>query len=246
MRFSKKAMHPESRTPASAVIIARREFETVFSDLARGKRNWQLMAFAAMGLLGVREVAYQRYAAGSRITPYVVEVDRLGVAQAFGPAEALKATDRRVTIAELATFIRNLRMVVPNMVAQADLTRRAYAYITPTAATFLNSYFSVPEHDPRALGKAIARQVEVTSVLQLPGTNTWKVQWTETETSVTGATASRVAIWEAYLATTVIPPATTETIELNPLGLYVTSMTWSRIAMRTADSVNTTLSEPPP
>jgi type IV secretory pathway TrbF-like protein len=236
----------KAQTTTPAVIAARREFETVFSDLARGKRNWQLMAFAAMGLLCVREVVYQRYSAGSRITPYVVEVDRLGQAQAFGPADALKATDRRVTIAELATFIRNLRTVVPNMTAQADLTRRAYAYVTPTAATFLNSYFSAPEHDPRALGKMIARQVEVISVLQLPGTKTWKIQWIETESSVTGTTSTRTAAWEAYLATTAIPPATTETIELNPLGLYVTSMTWARIATRTADSLSMASSEPPP
>jgi len=224
-------------SPSTQVIAARREFETVFGDLARGKRNWQLMAFAAMGLLGVRELAYQRYAAGSRITPYVVEVDRLGRAQTFGPAEPLKATDRRVMIAELATFIRNLRTVVPDLPTQADLSRRAYVFASPSAATFLNTYFSNPTNDPRTLGKRIARTVEVTSVLQLPGTNTWKVQWMETERPLTGSSTPQHVAWEAYLATAVTPPTTTESIELNPLGLYITSMTWTPITPSQSDSV---------
>lgn len=227
-------------TPTPQVMAARREFETVFGDLARGKRNWQLMAFGAMGLLGVREIAYQRYAAGSRITPYVVEVDRMGRAQAFGPAEPLKATDRRVMIAELATFIRNLRTVVPDLPTQADLSRRAYVFASPSAATFLNTYFSNPANDPRTLGKRLARSVEVTSVLQLPGTKTWKVQWVETERSLTGSSTPQHTAWEAYLATAVTPPTTTEAIELNPLGLYVTSLTWTQLTPSQADSSTVT------
>jgi type IV secretion system protein VirB5 len=203
------------------------------------------MAFAAMALLGVREVAYQRYAAGSHITPYVVEVDRLGRAQAFGPATPLKATDRRVIIAELATFIRNLRTVTSDGIAQADLSRRAYAFVTPQAAGFLNTYFSTPDHDPRVLAQSVTRHIEIISVLQLPGTTTWKVQWTETETSLHGGTLGHVTAWEAYLATTVIPPATTETITLNPLGLYITSLTWTQLASRETDSTAAPATSPP-
>lgn len=216
----------------SNVIAARHEFETVFGNLARGKRNWQIMAFGAMALLGVREVAYQRYAAGSKITPYVVEIDQFGRAQSFGPVEPLKSTDRRVIIAELASFIRNLRTVVPDLVAQAELSRRAYAFATPAAASFLNSYFSTSNNDPRVIGKTTARSVEIQSVLQVPGTDTWKISWLEMERSLTGTSSEQSSSWEAYIATTLIPPTSTETIEMNPLGLYITSITWTRITRR--------------
>jgi len=41
-------------------LAARREFESVFGDLAKGKRNWQLMSFALAVLLGAVLAAYVR------------------------------------------------------------------------------------------------------------------------------------------------------------------------------------------
>src|SRR5579864_8385580 len=71
---------------AHPILAGRGAFAGAFGDLARGKRNWQLMAFGLLGLFGIVLVAYVRLASETRITPYVVEVDRLGPAVAFGPA----------------------------------------------------------------------------------------------------------------------------------------------------------------
>src|SRR5260370_14323728 len=76
---------PGAPRAANPYLAAREEFVSVFGDLARGKRNWQLVAFGLLALLGVVLAAYLRLSLGSRITPYVVEVDRLGQAVAFGP-----------------------------------------------------------------------------------------------------------------------------------------------------------------
>ena len=51
---------PSDPLPASVegrnhLITARHEFANAFGDLARGKRNWQVMAFSLAGLLGVSE-----------------------------------------------------------------------------------------------------------------------------------------------------------------------------------------------
>src|SRR5690349_15885453 len=64
-------------------IRGRAEFNSVFADLARGKRNWQLMAFGALSVAGVLAAGLVVVAAQSRVAPYVVEVDKLGRAQAF-------------------------------------------------------------------------------------------------------------------------------------------------------------------
>ena len=68
------------------VLRGRAEFDSVFGDLAKGKRNWQLAFFGLLGVTGVLTVGLVTLATQSRITPYVVEVDRLGRSQAFGPA----------------------------------------------------------------------------------------------------------------------------------------------------------------
>lgn len=210
-------------------LRARAEFEHVFTNLARARRNWQLVAFAALALLALRIVQDGYMTLTAHVVPYVVEVDKFGRAQAFGPAEPLKATDRRVLIAQLALFIRNIRTVLPDATAQADMMSSAYAYVAPSAANTLNAYFAQPQNDPRLVGQRVTRRVEVTTVLQVPGTQTWKMQWTEIETAPHSGDPPRESAWEAYLAVTMIPPKTTETLQLNPLGVYVTAINWTRI-----------------
>jgi type IV secretory pathway TrbF-like protein len=207
---------------------ARHEFEDLYADMARGKHAWQVAAFVLLGLLGVVTVVAARLALGERVTPYIVEVDKLGRAQAFGPAEMLRRTDTRLVVSQLAVFLREVRTVLPSDAAQADVLRRGYAFADAGAAGFLNAYFSDPRNNPRMLARALARTVEVTSVLPVPGSAAWRAQWTETEWPLDGS-AARVTAWEAYLGVRVAPPETVETIEDNPLGVHITSITWTKV-----------------
>jgi type IV secretion system protein VirB5 len=210
----------------------------MFSDLARGKRNWQLTTFGLLGLTTLLAIGLVTLATQSRITPYVVEVDRLGRAQAIAPANRIEPADQRVAVAQLASFIRDIRTVLPDATAQADLVRRAYAFVDQGAATFLSQYYASPENDPRLLGKELTRLVEVTSILPVPTASkaqssvTWKVSWTETSFAKATGGMPAEAAWEGYLTTRTVPPATVERVTLNPLGLYVTSINWTQISTR--------------
>jgi type IV secretory pathway TrbF-like protein len=231
---------PATQHPERTFLAARHEFENIFMNLARAKRNWQLVAFVLLALLGTVIVSYVQLASTSRIMPYVVEVDQLGRAVAFGPAEPLRVTDRRVTVAELVTFLKNVRTVVPSADAQRDLIRRAYAFVDQRGAAFLNEYFANPANDPRILGTRMTRLVELTSILPVPGaldatTSTWKVQWTERELPTAAGTTARTTAWEGYLTTRTIPPQHADVIEENPLGLYITTITWTQIATTSGD-----------
>lgn len=214
----------------STWVAARREFEGVYANLARGKRNWQLMAFALVIGQIIETAGYVRLSLTARVTPYLVEVDKLGQARAFGPAEPLRHADTRLVIAQLAEFVRNVRTVVPSEAAEANVLARAYAYLDQGGAAFLNAYYGDPRNNPRVLGRTMTRTADVTAVLPVPRTGGagWRVQWTETEYPANGAPAVTHA-WDAYLSVRVSPPETEETIERNPLGLYVTSITWTRV-----------------
>jgi type IV secretion system protein VirB5 len=224
--------------PNAAYLQGRAEFDSVFGDLAKGKRSWQLTAFGALAVAGVLAVGLVMLATTSRITPYVVEVDRLGRAQAFGPAERLRATDQRLLTAQLAGFVRDIRTVVADPAAEADLVRRSYAFVDQDAAAFLNAYFAAPANDPRLLGRDLTRLVEITSVLPVPSaTNglpgqrtTWKVSWTETSIPRTAGDLASSAAWEGYFTARVVPPTTTERLTVNPLGLYVSTINWTQLA----------------
>ncbi|HVT60361.1 MAG TPA: VirB8/TrbF family protein [Thermoanaerobaculia bacterium] len=214
---------------ANPYLAARREFGTVFGDLAKGKRNWQLACFGLLVLHGTLLAGYVRLAGEARITPYVVEVDRLGQAVAFGPAEALKKSDARMIVFLLALLVRNLRTVTSDFEAQKELLYGAYAYVSGSARATLDDYFLQPINDPRVLGRSVSRQVQVTAVLRVPNSESWKVAWSEIERP-RFAGATRRTSWEAYLQVKTSPPTTSAAILANPLGIYVTEINWTQVS----------------
>lgn len=223
---------PAGNTEVSPFLAARTEFTNAFGDLARGKRNWQLMAFGLGGLLALVTVAYVRLAASARVVPYVVQVDRLGQVVAVGRADAVQRPDERLIASELAHFVRAIRTVLPAeaSAAQAELLRQGYAFTAPGAAAFLNAYFAQPTHDPRVLGLQLTRQVEVASVLRVPNSDIWQLRWTETERSTEPGGQMRTVAWESYCTVKLVPPTTPEVVQENPLGLVITSVSWTQVA----------------
>jgi type IV secretory pathway TrbF-like protein len=227
--FSFPRRPPASGREADNPILAGRSaFAGAFGDLAKGKRNWQLVAFGLLGLFGIVLVAFVRLAAETRITPYVVEVDKLGRAVSFGPAEQTALADPRIVAATLSLFIRNVRAVSTDAVVERELLYRAYANATGRARQFLDGYFSLPEHDPRLLGQRFMRSIEVDAILPVPGSAVWRVQWTEREQPVFVGSIHESA-WEGYLTVKVHRPRTTSVVEDNPLGIYVTDLTWTEV-----------------
>jgi len=226
------AAPPTRVSEGSPFLAARNEFTNAFGDLARGKRNWQVIAYALLGLLALVTIAYVRLAASARVVPYVVDVDRLGQVAAVGPAETLQRPEERLVASELAQFVRAIRTVLPvsAAAAQAELLRRGYAFVAPAAAAFLNDYFAKPEHDPRLLGLRLARQVDVASVLRVPNSDVWRLRWTETERSTEPGGLTRTVAWEGYLTVMLVPPTTAEVVQENPLGLSITSVSWTQVA----------------
>ena len=225
------ATPPTRVSEDSPFLAARHEFTNAFGDLARGKRNWQVLAYALVGLLVLVTIAYVRLAASARVVPYVVHVDRLGQVAAVGLADALQQPDQRLMASELAQFVRAIRTVLPvaAAAAQGALLRRGYAFAAPAAAAFLNDYFAKPEHDPRLLGLRLARQVDIASVLRVPHSDVWRLRWTETERSTALGGLMRTVAWEGYLTVTLVPPTTAEVLQENPLGLSITSVSWTQV-----------------
>ena len=212
--------------PPNPYVVARSNFESLFRNQAKETHAWKFVALAELALLTVALVAYVQLSMTARIVPYVVEVDRLGQAVAFGPAETLQEVDQRVLVRELSVLIRNLRSVSADPGVQVRMIEDAYAFVDMSAARFLNEYFADPANNPRLLGQQITRSVEITSVLPIPNSDSWKIQWTELERPRAGSIGQSRA-WEAYLTVKHAPPKTVETIQVNPLGVYVTGINWT-------------------
>lgn len=234
---------PEHNGWVAAVARGRTEFAGAFGDLARSRRNWQLAAFGALGVAGVMSVGFYTLATQAHITPYVVEVDRLGRVRALAPADRVDAADPRVVTSAVASWIRDIRAVVADPVAQQDQVRRAYAFVDQSTASWLDAYMTDPARDPRVLGATLSRTVEITGILPLPGavprggqapasvSTAWKVTWVETDYPRGGGQPTSAA-WEGYVTTRQAPPTSSDRMEINPLGLFVTSVNWTQLSAR--------------
>ena len=186
-------------------------------------RNWRLMAFGCLTLALVSASGLVWRTLQSRITPYVVEVDKVGQVRVVGemPATYLP-TDAQIAF-HLAHFITLVRSASLDPVVVRQNWLDAYEYTTERGAGVLNEYART--NDPFARVGQDSVTVQVTSVVRASDAS-FHVRWTE-QRFVNGAPAAPVR-WNAVISTVLQVPRTEHRIRKNPLGIYVDGLSWSR------------------
>ncbi|GLS33458.1 type IV secretion system protein VirB5 [Mesorhizobium albiziae] len=196
-------------------------------------KNWRLMAFGGLSLSIGLAGGLVWQSLQSRVTPYVVEVDRLGEARAVSPAlQDYRPTDPQIAW-HLGRFIANVRAISIDPVLVRQNWLDAYAFATDRAALFLNEYARA--NNPFAAVGERTVAVQVTSVVRASDSS-FQVKWTE-QTYERGSLA-RTERWTAILTIVIEPPRTAERLRENPLGVYVNGLAWSRELDSTAPSQN--------
>ena len=127
-------------------------------------KNWRLMAFGCLALSTGLAGSLVWQSTQGTITPWVVEVDRLGQAQRVAPANTdYQPTDPQIAY-HLARFIEDVRGLPADAIVLRQNWLRAYDFTTDRGAAALNDYART--NDPFArLGK-VQVSVEVSSVIR--------------------------------------------------------------------------------
>lgn len=186
-------------------------------------RNWRLMAFGGLALTTAMSGALVWQSLQSRVTPYVVEVDRLGEARAISEAEAgYHPTDPQISW-HLARFIEKVRSISLDPVLMRRDWLSAYDFATQRGAVFLGDYARSANPFGAVGQKTVS--VQVTSVVRASD-QSFQVKWIETAFD-RGAQAG-TSHWTGILTIKLKPPASAEVLRKNPLGLYVDAIDWSR------------------
>jgi type IV secretion system protein VirB5 len=186
-------------------------------------RNWRYMAFGCLILAGGFASALVWQSARGTVVPWVVQVDNLGQAQTVAPA----ATEYRPTDPQIAwhlgRFIEQVRAIPADPIIVRQNWLRAYDWTTDRGAAALNDYARA--NDP--FGRVGRQQVsvEVSSVIRA-SPDSFRVAWIERHfENGQLATTER---WTAILTIVVQTPRTAERLRVNPLGIYVNAINWSR------------------
>ena len=186
-------------------------------------RNWRLMAFGSLILSGGLGAGLVWVSASGTIVPWVVQVDRLGQAQAIAPAVAdYKPTDPQIAW-HLARFIEEVRSIPADPIVLRQNWLRAYQYTTDKGALALNDYART--NDPFAKLGHQQVSVDVSSVIRA-SPDSFRVAWVERR-YVDGALAS-TENWSAILTVVIQTPTNADKLKENPLGVYVHALNWSK------------------
>ena len=186
-------------------------------------KNWRLMAFGCLMLSGGLASGLVWQSLRGTVTPWVVQVDHLGQAQAVAPADgSYQPTDPEIAF-HLARFIEDGRgLPADGIVLRLDWLR-AYDFTTDRGAAALNDYART--NDPFAnLGK-LQISIEVTSVIRASPIS-FRVAWIQR--SYENGSLSATERWTAILTVVIDTPRDADRLRKNPLGVYVNAINWSK------------------
>lgn len=224
MRFRRASVrYSTTPNPATPYQAAQQLWDERMGAARVQARNWRLMAFGCLALAAFIAAGLLEQVGHSSITPYVVEVDRLGEVRAVAPATEIYQPTEAELAYHLEQFIRRVRSLPIDPIVLRENWLAAYDTVSDRGAATLNEYART--NDPFARIGQTSIAVEVTSVVRASA-NSFQVRWIERAYS-NGALASTER-WTAILTILLKPPHDEQRLRKNPLGIYVDGLNWSR------------------
>ena len=186
-------------------------------------RNWRLAFFATLMMSGGLAAGFIWQSTHGTITPWVVQVDRLGQAEAVGPATAdYRPSDPQIAW-YLAHFIEEVRSIPDDPIVLRQNWLDAYNYVTDKGALRLGEFARTSDPFAKIGKEQIA--VDVSSVIRASD-DSFRVEWIERH-YVNDALAA-TEHWSAILTIVIQPPTDSDRLRKNPLGIYVHALNWSK------------------
>jgi type IV secretory pathway TrbF-like protein len=192
-------------------------------------RNWRMAFFCACALLVLMGLSLISLINQQRVIPVMVGLDKqTGEPTIIGSVEEQNYQPGPMEVKFfLAQFIRYVRAVSLDPVVIKQNWLRAYSLLRPEAAGLLNELTQKDPNSPLAkIGKVLV-SVQPLSILQIPETNSYQLRWKETVFASHGTKLEEYTM----LATFIIefaPPSNEQTLQDNPLGIFIKSFQWNR------------------
>ncbi len=224
---------PISFKPDSSVTTPFRSAQQVW-DARLGTataqaRNWRMAFFCTCALLVLMGLSLISLINQQRVIPVMVGLDKqTGEPTIIGSVEEHNYQPGPMEVKFfLAQFIRYVRAVSLDPVVIKQNWLRAYSLLRPEAAGLLNELTQKDPNSPLAkIGKVLV-SVQPLSILQIPETNSFQLRWKETVFASHGTKLEEYTM----LATFIIefaPPSNEQTLQDNPLGIFIKSFQWNR------------------
>lgn len=228
---SKKRPQGMDYDSESPYLTARRTWNDHVGGIASSRRLWQLVALVNCMIVLAAVGGLIAANSQSKFVPYVVKVSELGEAVAVAPADRAQPVDTRVVQAQVASFIDSARSITADVTLERRNVLRVYAMLQQgDAATIkMSEWFNANPPTTRAATQTV--EIQVTSTIAQSAT-TWQVDWVEIVRDRSGQQSEPPARMRALVTVRTSAPTsqtTEDQVRANPLGLYVTDFSWSKV-----------------
>jgi type IV secretory pathway TrbF-like protein len=217
-----------SKDLTNPYLVARRDWDERYGSFVTRARNWRAVAVLSL-LVAIAEAAGMvSIASRTKTVPYIVAVDSLaGRVLAAGPADQGTTVNDNMKRAALHSWIEDLRFVTSDPSVQRRAIDHVYSMVAKGSAaqTFLTEWYR--NNQPFERHETTTVAVEVHS-LMATSDRTYEVEWTESARTLSGEPVS-TETWKGVFTIAVNAPTEERLIRINPLGIYVTDATWSKV-----------------
>jgi len=224
MRWRRSSMrYGETPAPATPYQRAEQLWDERIGSARVQAANWRLMAFGCLALAAVVIGDNIRARSRATVTPFVVDVDHLGVVQAIAPAtDDYQPSDQQIAyfLGRFITEVRGLS-IDPVVVRQAWL--EAYAQITSHAKPTLDEFAREADHFGKISRRAVT--VDVASVVRASD-RSFRIAWVEHPYA--DGSPLPAETWSAILTVVIQAPRTEARLRQNPLGIYIDAISWAQ------------------
>jgi len=211
----------------SPYLAARKEWDERYGSLIKRAQQWRGTAILALLVALAEAIVILGVATRPRVAPYVVALDSLGHVAAAGAIDRTASIDDRMKQATISQWVQDMRGVTSDGLAERAAIDHVYAMIGSQSAaqTIVTDYFRANQPFERGTRETV--QVEINAILAT-SPHSYEVDWTETRRSLDGKPISSDR-WKGIFTVAVNPSTDEAVLRVNPLGIYVIDLTWSKV-----------------
>lgn len=216
-------------SPETPYLRAKQEWDSRIGSTVIQAKNWRVACFVSLTLAGFSLAISLVLATKQTITPVFVGIDReSGEPMVLGDINNNSYKPGPVEVKYfLSEFIKLVRGLPLDPVLTRENWIKAYSFTRKNAAEVLNQISAKEyENGQRKIGNS-AVSVQPISVVQIPNTSSYQVRWKETAYTKDGQKLEEYTMLGTFVVE-ITPPRDEQTLQVNPLGLYIQSFEWSR------------------
>ncbi|WP_034603217.1 type IV secretion system protein [Maridesulfovibrio frigidus] len=207
-------------------LAAKEEWFERYGSYITSRNHWRNATLGLIVICVLCLTANVLQISKNKVVPYVVEVDKLGHTVAVKRADSVGDVSGRIIQAEVANLIVNWRTVTADIGLQEKMVTKTSSFVTGAARGTVRSWYE--SNSPYERGRKILVEVDIKGIPLPVSSESWRIAWLETIRNHGGVAMSSTK-YEATLKVRISPPTTDSQIIRNPVGVYITELSWAKL-----------------